>query len=100
VPREWSSGETQLRGGITKTGNRRARAMLVQAAWGGWRDRHPASAPVRQWVERLAARRGKRIAIVALARRLAGILFALWRDGPTFDALRVGQRSTAIATAA
>jgi hypothetical protein len=29
---------------------------------------------------------------VALARRLAGILFALWRDGTTFDPMRVGRR--------
>ena len=91
-------GEKQLRGGITKTGDRRARAMLVQAAWGVWRDRHPASAPLCAWAERLAARRGKRIAIVALARRLAGILFALWRDGTTFDSARVGQ-GPAVATA-
>jgi transposase len=94
VPREWSSGDHQQRGSITKTGNRRARAMLVQAAWGVWRDRHPASVPLRQWVERLAARRGKRVAVVALARRLAGILFALWRDGTRFDAARLGQRPT------
>jgi transposase len=92
VPREWSSGERQHRGGVTKTGNRRARAMLVQAAWGVWRDRHPASAPLRQWAEHLAARRGKRVAVVALARRLAGILFALWRDDTTFCADRVGHR--------
>jgi transposase len=100
VPREWSSGEHQHRGGVTKTGNRRARAMLVQAAWGVWRDRHAASAPLRAWAERLAARRGKRVAVVALARRLAGILFALWRDGTTFDGARVGQRSARPAVAA
>jgi transposase len=61
VPREWSSGDRQQRGGITKTGNRRARAMLGRAAWGVWRDRHPAPVPLRQWAERLAARRGKRV---------------------------------------
>ena len=32
----------------------------------------------------LAARRGRRIAIVALARRLARILFAMWRDRTAF----------------
>ena len=47
---------------------------------------------LRQWAERLAARRGKRIAVVALARRLAGILYALWRDGSVDDDARVGQR--------
>ena len=100
VPREWSSGERQQRGGVTKTGNRRARAMLVQAAWGVWRDRHAASAPLRAWAERLAARRGKRVAVVALARRLSGILFALWRDGTSFDGARVGQRPAHPAVAA
>jgi len=54
--------------------------MLVQAAWGVWRDGHAASTRLRQWAERLAARRGKRVAVVALARRLSGILFALGRD--------------------
>jgi len=33
----------------------------------------------------VASRRGKHVAIVALARRLAGILFAVWRDGTTFQ---------------
>jgi transposase len=99
VPREWSSGEQHLRAGITKAGNRRARAMLVQAAWGVWRDRHAASTDLRQWVDRLAARRGKRVAVVALARRLAGILFALWRDGTTFDAQHVARHATLTAAA-
>jgi transposase len=33
VPSEQSSGERVRRGGITKTGNREARRMLVEAAW-------------------------------------------------------------------
>jgi transposase len=33
VPSEQSSGEQVVRGGITKTGNREARRMLVEAAW-------------------------------------------------------------------
>jgi len=35
---------------------------------------------------RIALRRGNKIATVALARRLAGILYAMWRDGSTFRA--------------
>jgi hypothetical protein len=34
---------------------------------------------------RIAARRGKARACVALARKLAGILYAMWRDGTGFD---------------
>jgi len=36
------------------------------------------------WATQVAQRRGKRVATVALARKLAGILFALWRDGTTY----------------
>jgi transposase len=100
VPREHSSGERQRRGALTKAGNTRLRWLLVQAAWGIWRDRHAASGPLRTWASALAARRGKGIAVVALARRLAGILFALWRDGTTFDPARVGGRPARVAAAA
>jgi len=40
---------------------------------------------VRAWAERIALRRGKRIAVVAVARRLAGILYAVWRDDTTYQ---------------
>jgi transposase len=99
VPSEHSSGERQRRGALTKAGNTRLRWLLVQAAWGIWRDRHAASRPLRTWAATLAARRGKGIAAVALARRLAGILFALWRDGTTFDPARVGGRPPRVAAA-
>ena len=41
VPREWSSGESQRRGRITKAGNTRVRWLLVQAAVSILRVRHP-----------------------------------------------------------
>ncbi len=84
VPREDSSAERRHRGHITKAGPRELRSLLVQGAWACWRSARSAS--LRAWVERLAARRGRRIAVVALARRLSRILFALWRDGSVFDA--------------
>jgi len=83
VPREDSSAERRHRGHITKAGPRELRSLLIQAAWVCWR--HPGSATLKAWVEGLAARRGKRIAVVALARRLSRILFAIWRDDTTFD---------------
>jgi transposase len=84
VPREDSSAERRHRGHITKVGPRALRSLVVQGAWACWRSR--ASASLRAWVDRLAARRGRRIAVVALARRLSRILYALWRDGSVFDA--------------
>lgn len=83
VPREDSSAERRQRGHITKVGSRELRSLLVQAAWACWRSKQ--SATLRAWVEQLAARRGRRIAVVALARRLSRLLYALWRDGTTFD---------------
>lgn len=87
VPREDSSAERRHRGHITKAGPRELRSLLVQAAWACWRSK--ASGTLRAWVERLAGRRGKRIAVVALARRLSRILFAVWRDQSMFDAAAV-----------
>lgn len=89
VPTERSSGEQQRRGHITKAGNVRLRALLVEAAWTHWRSRTEATAPLRAWTDAIAARRGKRIAVVALARRLARLLWVLWRDGTVYDPARV-----------
>jgi transposase len=84
VPSEDSSAERQHQGSITKTGPRELRALLVQASWVIWRSRGTAAAGLRTWAHAVAARRGRRIAMVALARRLTRILFALWRDETDF----------------
>lgn len=84
VPREASSGERRRTGSITKAGPSETRAMLVQAAWALWRTRGGLGAALRDWMQRLAARRGKRIAVVAAARRMVRILFAMWRDAQDF----------------
>jgi transposase len=91
TPREYSSGERQQRGRISKTGNARLRYLLVEAAWRLVRAKDPAAAPLRQWAEQIAARRGSSRAAVALARRLAGILYAMWRDGRDYRAPRSRQ---------
>jgi transposase len=84
VPREDSSAERRHRGHITKGGPSDVRSLLVQAAWACWRSKR--SGTLHAWVERVAARRGRRIAVVALARRLSRILYAIWRDQSRFDA--------------
>src|SRR5688500_4788122 len=86
VPREDSSAERQHKGHITKTGPGDLRALLVQASWVIWRGRSAAGADLRTWAQTLAARRGRRIAIIALARRLTRILYAMWRDQTDFVA--------------
>jgi transposase len=91
VLREWSSSEVQRRGHITKAGHSRMRWLLVEAAWrlATHRKRSDIQA-LREWADRIARRRGKRIAMVALARKLSGVLFAILRDGSAYDPLKLG----------
>jgi len=103
VSKEDSSGEKRHRGKITKAGNSRARWVLVEAAWVLLRTKKPETEALRRWALGIAQRRGKRIAAVALARRLSGILYALdsirpgggdghWRDSRS-AASRLNSRS-------
>lgn len=100
VPREWSSGDNVRRGSISKAGNSRVRSLLVEVAWGIVRSTRADTAVLRGWAQRIAARRGRRIATVALARKLAGILFAIWRDGTVFRADSIRTAKHPIANAA
>jgi transposase len=95
VPSENSSGGAKRRlGAITKQGNSYLRSLLVQAGWVILRlkDRND---PLHRWAQAVAARRGRLVAVVAVARRLAGLLWAMWRDGTVYDpafAARTGAR--------
>jgi transposase len=73
----YNSGDSERDQGISKAGNRRVRAMIVEIAW-LWLRFQPRSA-LSQWYHRRFAGGGlrmRRIGIVALGRRL---LIALWR---------------------
>lgn len=77
TPTPYNSGTSMREQGISKTGNRRLRALLVELSW-LWLRHQPQSA-LSLWFEQRFAGGGKRmrrVGIVALARRL---LVALWR---------------------
>jgi transposase len=86
TPGERSSGEHQHRTGITKAGAPATRKMLIQSAWAAYR--RCSDEPMVRWAHRIEERRGKCIAVVALARKMAGIMFAIWRDGTTYSSER------------
>ena len=67
--------------------------MLMQASWGVLK-RTQGDDPLQRWAQAVAGRRSKFIAAVALARRLASVLWAMWRDDTADDPARVGLRST------
>jgi len=84
VPQPYDSGESQVDQGISKQGNRRVRALLVEMAW-SWLRYQPDSA-LTQWFNQRTQgtgpnRRARRIAIVAVARRLAIALWRYLKDG-------------------
>ena len=102
TPGERSSSQRQRRLGITKAGPACVRYILSQAAWSVWsrdlrqrrqQDLSQPIDPLNVWAEAIAQRRNKQIANTALCRKLAGILFAIWRDGTTYDCRLVSKQS-------
>jgi len=79
VPKELDSGETVRRGPITKHGSRLVRSLLVEVAWAGLRY----NPWVRQTYQRISGgkKSRKKIAIVAVGRRLLVRCWAMLRDG-------------------
>jgi transposase len=89
VPVEYSSGERQRRGHILRSAHPHLQSLLVQAAWRMWKSSRADTIALRSWAQNIARRRGTKIATVALARRLARILFAMWRDQTEYQSVRV-----------
>src|SRR5262245_14219950 len=75
TPRVRSSAGRVRAGHISKEGNRLLRWVLVLAATQA--SRRPG--PLRTWFHAVKKRRGKKVARVALARRLAEIVFHVWK---------------------
>jgi transposase len=83
VPRTYQSGVSERRGRITKHGDVDARGALFLAARGYFRS-DIRSSWLKTWAEEVAARRGSKRALVALARRLAVVLHRMWVTGTAF----------------
>lgn len=84
VPQPYDSGQSHVDQGISKQGNRRVRALLIEMSW-CWLRYQPDSALTRWFNRRTQGtgpnRRARRIAIVAVARRLAIALWRYLKDG-------------------
>ncbi len=88
TPGEYSSSDRKRRTGITKAGSSHLRWTLIQAAWSARRCRGAGMDPICLWATKVEQRRGKKTAIVAMARKMAGVMYAMFRDGTTYDPLR------------
>lgn len=80
TPSEHSSGASVRRGHISRQGSSRIRQLLVETAWRAL----PRDPVLKESFDRIAATRGKKRAIVAIARRLTGRIRACFRQGTTY----------------
>jgi transposase len=83
TPGENTTGFRTKRTRLTKAGAPEVRWALGQAAWSIFLQRK--ESPMARWAKQVAARRGRQVAITALARKLSQVLYALWRDGTTYS---------------
>lgn len=84
TPKRFQSGETDRALATSKTGDRLLRGFLYEAAT-SLMARKKESCGLKRWALTLARRAGFRKARVALARKLAVILHAIWMDGTWFE---------------
>ena len=83
TPKKYQSGEKDVTGGITRTGDEMVRTALYEAA-NVLLSRITRFSKLKRWGMDVAKRRGSKRAKVALARKLAVILHRMWVDGTTY----------------
>lgn len=88
TPRKYASGEVDYDGHITKCGDAFVRMHLFEAAK-VLLSRAGKPSDLKSWGLRLAKRSSRKKACVAVARRLAVIMHAMWRDGTVFQSAQV-----------
>jgi len=82
-PRIWRTGRYSRQSRISKWGNSLTRKHLHIAARTALNSKTDTS--LRKWALQLAGRANRKKATVALARKLAVVLLAMWKSGSTFD---------------
>ena len=86
-----SSGERTEYGSISREGRSELRAVWVQIAHLVVRDTSRSTARLRRWYSKVACHRGKRTAIVALARKLLTIAYRILKDQTVYCSSLVGK---------
>jgi transposase len=85
VASTFDSGERVQHGHITRRGSSELRSMLCEAAHHARRPSHP----LQPYFSSICARRGYKMAVVAVAHRLCRILYAMMRHGQDFDVTKL-----------
>jgi transposase len=85
TPKQYSTGGKPRLGGISRAGNERLRALLVNGAISVINAvQRRGSKPATPWLLKLLARRPKKVAAVALANKMARMLWAMMTTGEVY----------------
>jgi len=84
VPREHSSGGRQRLFGITKRGDTYLRTLLIHGARSALRRAGDKPDKLLRWASKLAERRGYNVASVALANKMARVIWAMLAHGRSY----------------
>jgi transposase len=84
TPREHSTGGKQRLGKISKAGNERLRTLLVVGAMSVIRFAKPGSKSASPWLLQLLERKPRKLAAVALANKMARIIWAMMARGEAY----------------
>ena len=84
VPRECSTGGKQRLGGISRAGNERLRQLLVLGATAVIQYAKPGRPGVSAWLLKLLERKPRKVAAVALANKMARIVWAMLTSGEAY----------------
>jgi transposase len=85
TPRIYQSGGVTHLGRINRDGRMEVRRVLLQCSHTITRMKSYGARPLREFYERIAKRRGKKIAIVALARKLLTIAYGVLKTKKMYD---------------
>ena len=85
TPREHSTGGKQRLGGISRAGHERLRALLVTGATAVIRHASRADSKLASaWLRQLLSRKPRKLAAVALANKMARIVWAVMTSGEAY----------------
>ena len=84
VPRECSTGGKQRMGGISRAGNERLRQLLVLGAMSVIRFAKSERTGASAWLLKLLERKPRKVAAVALANKMARVIWAMLTSGQNY----------------
>jgi len=85
TPTIYQSGGVTNLGHINRDGRGEIRRVLLQCAHTVARMKSAESRPLREFFERIEKKRGKKVAVIALARKLLTTVYGVWKSGEVYD---------------